>query len=87
SLVMTADNKPGAVHALLSPLAANRVSMSRIESRPVPGAAFRYRFYLDLDAHAASAAVAGALADIAPFVSEQQLLGTYPAAGAEGEPR
>ncbi len=34
SLVMSAENRPGAVHALLTPLAQNRVSMSRIESRP-----------------------------------------------------
>ena len=38
SLVMSAENKPGSVHALLSPLAANGVSMSRIESRPREGA-------------------------------------------------
>src|SRR5882762_9944499 len=34
SLVMSAENKPGAVHALLSPLAEHNVSMTRIESRP-----------------------------------------------------
>ena len=34
SLVMSAENKPGAVHALLTPLAQHGVSMTRIESRP-----------------------------------------------------
>src|SRR4051812_3249162 len=34
SLAMTAHNRPGAVHELISPLAQNGVSMSRIESRP-----------------------------------------------------
>ena len=34
SLVVSAENKPGAVHALLTPLAQHRVSMTRIESRP-----------------------------------------------------
>ena len=34
SLVLSAENKPGAVHALLTPLAQHRVSMTRIESRP-----------------------------------------------------
>ena len=56
------------------------VNLSCIESRPVPGATWRYRFYLDLDAHAASAPVVAALADIAPPVSDLKLLGTYPAA-------
>src|SRR4051812_2389877 len=37
SLVMSAENKPGAVHSLLSPLAEHRVSMTRIESRPSRG--------------------------------------------------
>ena len=59
------------------------VNLSRIESRPIPGETWRYRFYLDLEAHAASAGVSGALAAIAPHVSGQRVLGTYPIAEPE----
>ena len=85
TLLLTLAHQPGALGQVLVRFGERGVNLSRIESRPIPGATWRYRFYLDLDAHAASAAVVGALADIAPFVSDQQLLGTYPAADAHDE--
>ena len=83
SLVMSAENKPGAVHALLSPLAANRVSMSRIESRPsraAKSALWEYLFFIDVEGHTEDARVASAIADLekkAPFL---KVLGSYPSA-------
>ena len=85
SLVMSAENRPGAVHALLTPLAENGVSMTRIESRParaMRSALWEYVFYIDLEGHASDARVAAALAELrrkAPFL---KVLGSYPAAGA-----
>ena len=84
SLVMSADNKPGAVHALLSPIAANGVSMSRIESRPARARAARweYVFFIDLEGHQNDAKVAAAIAELkqrAPFL---KVLGSYPAAAS-----
>ncbi|HEX9182593.1 MAG TPA: prephenate dehydratase, partial [Burkholderiales bacterium] len=64
SLVMSAENKPGAVHALLSPLAANRVSMTRIESRPskaMRSALWEYVFFIDVEGHQKDERVAAAL--------------------------
>lgn len=83
TLLLTLAHQPGALGQVLVRFGERGVNLSRIESRPVPGAAFRYRFYLDLDAHAASSAVTSALSDIAPFVQEQLSLGTYPAAEDE----
>jgi len=83
SLVMSADNKPGAVHALLSPLAANGVSMSRIESRPsraAKSALWEYLFFIDVEGHRKDERIASALAGLeqkAPFL---KVLGSYPAA-------
>ena len=82
SLVLSAENKPGAVHALLSPIAANGVSMSRIESRPAKArsARWEYVFFIDLEGHQAEPRVAAALAELkarAPFL---KVLGSYPAA-------
>ena len=81
TLLLTLAHQPGALGQVLVRFGERGVNLSRIESRPVPGEVWRYRFYLDLDAHAASAPVLAALADIAPLVSEQKLLGSYPAAG------
>jgi chorismate mutase/prephenate dehydratase len=82
SLVMSAENKPGAVHALLTPIAQNRVSMTRIESRPARSrsALWEYVFFIDLEGHQKDAPVAKALAELrakAPFL---KVLGSYPVA-------
>jgi len=85
SLVMSAENKPGAVHALLSPLAQQGVSMTRIESRParaLRSALWEYVFFIDLEGHQSDERVAAALAELrrkAPFL---KVLGSYPAAVA-----
>ena len=82
SLVVSAENKPGAVHALLTPLAQHQVGMSRIESRPsrAKSAMWEYVFFIDLEGHQKDAAVGRALAALrerAPFL---KILGSYPAA-------
>jgi len=82
SLVMSAENKPGAVHALLSPLAEHRVSMSRIESRPsrAKSGMWEYVFFIDVEGHQQDAAVSralGALRERAPLL---KVLGSYPVA-------
>ena len=83
SLVMSAENKPGAVHALLGPLAQKGVSMTRIESRPsraMRSALWEYVFFIDLEGHQQDERVAAALAELrqkAPFL---KVLGSYPAA-------
>jgi chorismate mutase/prephenate dehydratase len=82
SLVMSAENKPGAVHALLSPLAANGVSMSRIESRPAKArsARWEYVFFIDVEGHQSDPKIAAAIGELrqrAPFF---KILGSYPIA-------
>ena len=84
SLVVSAENKPGAVHALLTPLARHGVSMTRIESRPsrqsLTGGLWEYVFFIDLEGHQRDAPVAQALAELkdqAPFL---KVLGSYPTA-------
>ena len=82
SLVMSAENKPGAVHALLTPLAEHKVSMTRIESRPLRTRAslWEYFFFIDVEGHQKDAAVASAIDGLrrkAPFF---KVLGSYPVA-------
>ncbi|TMH48011.1 MAG: prephenate dehydratase [Betaproteobacteria bacterium] len=82
SLVMSAQNRPGAMYALLEPFAKHGVSMSRLESRPARTGLWEYLFFVDLDGHCDDPAVAAALAELrqrAPFL---KLLGSYPAAVA-----
>jgi chorismate mutase/prephenate dehydratase len=82
SLVLSAENKPGAVHELLSPLAENRVSMTRIESRPLRTRAslWEYFFFIDVEGHQSDAAVAKAIAALREKAPLLKILGSYPVA-------
>jgi chorismate mutase/prephenate dehydratase len=62
--------------------AAHGLSLTKIESRPIPAAPFTYRFYIDVLGHAASAPFQAALHELGPLTSELRVLGTYPAATA-----
>ena len=82
SLVMAAENKPGAVHALLSPLAEHRVSMTRIESRPsrARSALWEYVFFIDIEGHQTDEKVSKALDSLKNRTSFLKILGSYPVA-------
>jgi len=80
SFVVSAENKPGAVHALLTPLAQHRVSMTRIESRPAKArsALWEYLFFIDVEGHQQDAPVAKALAELQRLAPFLKVLGSYP---------
>ena len=80
TLLVAADDHPGALHSLIEPLARTGISMSRIESRPVPGTAGACLFFIDIDGHAGEPAVAEALAEIERNASLFRVLGSYPRA-------
>ncbi len=80
SLVMSAANRPGAVHDLLVPLAKHGVSMTRLESRPARSGMWEYVFYVDIEGHQDDARVAAALTELKQVASFVKVLGSYPVA-------
>lgn len=82
SLAMAAPNRPGALHALLAPLAAHGVSMTRFESRPSGTGLWEYVFYFDVEGHRQDPAVASALAEVQSRAAFLKILGSYPVAVA-----
>jgi len=80
SLVCSAQNRPGAVHELLEPLARHGVSMTRFESRPARAGLWEYLFFIDIEGHQSDAAVAGALRELAERAAFVKILGSYPRA-------
>ncbi len=80
SIVMSAPNRPGAVHALLEPFARHGVSMSRLESRPTRVGKWEYYFYVDLEGHRSDAPLAAALAELEKLAPFLKILGSYPVA-------
>ncbi|MCK9201047.1 MAG: prephenate dehydratase [Gallionella sp.] len=80
SLVLSAANRPGAVHDLLTPLARHSVSMTKLESRPARSGSWEYVFYVDIEGHRDDARVAAALGELAESAAFVKILGSYPVA-------
>ena len=80
SLAMSARNRPGAMHELLTPFAENGVDMTRLESRPSRTGLWEYVFFVDLKGHQQDANVARALEQLRDRASFLKILGSYPAA-------
>jgi chorismate mutase/prephenate dehydratase len=77
---MSARNRPGAVHDLLTPFAQNGVSMTRLESRPSRTGLWEYVFYVDIEGHQQDERVARSLAEMRERAAFLKVLGSYPAA-------
>lgn len=78
SLVLSVQNKAGAVYNLLAPLAKHGVSMTRFESRPARMGTWEYYFYVDVEGHLQDAKVANALAELKDNAAFFKVLGSYP---------
>ncbi|MDD2915956.1 MAG: prephenate dehydratase [Gallionella sp.] len=80
SLVMSAANRPGAVHDLLVPLAKHGVSMTKLESRPARSGLWEYVFFMDIEGHQQDGKVAAALVELKQVAAFVKILGSYPVA-------
>jgi chorismate mutase/prephenate dehydratase len=80
SLIFALADRPGVLGEILLRLAARTLSLTKLESRPIPEVPFTYRFYADVLGHAASEPFHAALEDIRPLTTDLRVLGTYPAA-------
>ena len=81
SLVLTlAAERPGALGEILGELSRRGLNLTKLESRPIPGTRWSYRFYLDVDGHASADTFREALAAIQRATSDLRVLGSYPAA-------
>jgi chorismate mutase / prephenate dehydratase len=80
SFAMSAKNQPGAIHELLAPLAAHKVSMTKLESRPSRMANWEYFFFVDSEGHRRDPDVANALREIESRALHLKIMGSYPVA-------
>ena len=78
ALVAALPNVCGSLYRFLGPFARQKVNLSRIVSRPVPGHPQTYIFFLEIDGAPKTATVARALR-LAGALAESMIgLGTYP---------
>jgi chorismate mutase/prephenate dehydratase len=82
TLLVSAGNtqSPGALHRLLGPLAANKITMTRIESRPSRKRKWDYVFFIDVVGHAEQPPLLTALEELKQASTLFRVLGSYPAA-------
>lgn len=80
SLVFELKHVPGALYHALAPFARRNINMMKIESRPMHGKPWQYRFHLDLQASARDAEVAAAIAELEKLSAQFRILGSYKAA-------
>ena len=79
SVLCTVKDEVGVLAKLLQPLARARVSLHKIESRPLRGRPWEYVFFLDLRGHRSEPRVKRALARMTPLTTLMKILGSYPA--------
>ncbi len=79
SLILAVPNQSGAVCEMLIPFSKNKVSMTRLESRPARTGQWEYYFYIDIQGHQSDSNVAKALEELSSRVVFFKILGSYPA--------
>lgn len=77
SLCFVLPHKSGSLYHMLSHFIYNKINMTRIESRPIAGKAFEYRFFVDIEGSLESPAVKNALHCIELEALEMKLLGSF----------
>ena len=78
SIVVATKNKPGAIAELVAPFAKNKVSMTKLESRPAKIGMWEYVFFIDIEGHQTNKSVKAALNIIESKASFMKILGSYP---------
>lgn len=77
SLCFEAPHKSGSLYNMLGNFIYNQVNMLRIESRPIEGKSWEYRFFVDIEGSLRDGAVQNALKGIAEEAASMRILGTY----------
>ena len=79
SLMMSLAHHPGALSGVLAKFASLGVNLSKLESRPVPGSDFEFRFIFDIEASPRDPRVVKLLAGLAsdPEIEHFTFLGAY----------
>lgn len=80
SLVFAVRHVPGALHGCLGEFAAQRINLTKIESRPRRNRPWHYIFYLDFEGHWQDPECEKALLGLLRRAAFVKMLGSYPAA-------
>ena len=77
SLMLSVSHRPGALHDMLGKIVSMGLNLSKLESRPIPGQDFEFRFYFDIDGSVYNKDVQILLAEMERSAEEFAFLGCY----------
>lgn len=77
SICFEVPHASGTLYNMLSHIIFNNLSMTKIESRPIEGRNWEYRFFLDLEGNLGEFSVINALRGIAEEAMEFKILGNF----------
>ncbi len=77
SICFELPHKSGTLYNMLSHFIYNGLNMTKIESRPIPGRNWEYRFFVDFEGNLEDGAVKNALRGIRQEASQVRVFGNY----------
>lgn len=77
-VVFVVRDQPGTLFRAMATFAIHEVNVIKLESRPIPGRRWEYRFYADIEGHYNDSDVAAALSGLARCTTSMLVLGSYP---------
>ncbi|MBQ9344667.1 MAG: chorismate mutase [Kiritimatiellae bacterium] len=79
SFMLSLPHRPGALYEVMSRFAAINVNLTKLESRPIPGMDFEFRFTFELEGSPTDARVVQLLGELAadPAIEHFTFLGAY----------
>ncbi len=78
SIVVSTQNKPGALHELLEPFHRRNIDLTRIETRPSTSGTWSYVFFIDFLGHVSDENIIAVLDELKKRSSDVKVLGSYP---------
>lgn len=77
SICFELPHHSGSLFSILSHFIYNNLNMSKIESRPLPGRNWEYRFFVDFEGNLNNSAVKNAIRGITEEAANMKILGNY----------
>ncbi|MBR6187083.1 MAG: chorismate mutase [Clostridia bacterium] len=77
SLMLSAAHKPGSLYRLLSLISVMNLNLTKLESRPMPGRDFEFRFFFDIEASILDPAVRSLIQQLKNESDQFAFLGNY----------
>ena len=77
SVFFELHHESGTLYNMLSHIIYNGLNMTKIESRPIPGRNWKYRFFVDFEGNLRDSAVKNALRGLEAETNRMRILGNY----------